>query len=138
MFYTYDAVVIKDGDGYSVSFPQFPDAFTFGETREEAALRAAEVLQLILAEHIEDGIELPQQERVAEVFSVGVSITSDDIDQSKCMTINQAAEALDLTPGRVSQLASNGKLQAVTFGKKRMVTIASVNERLNCSKLTSA
>ena len=83
----------------------------------------------LLAERIEDGGELPAQERVAEVLAVNVEVTGDAIDQSKCLTIEQAAEELGIIAGRVSQLASAGKLQAVTFGKKRMVTIASVNNR---------
>ena len=125
----YDAVIERDEDGYSVSFPQFPEAVTFGATREEASRRAAEVLVLALAERIEEGGEIPSQERVAEVLSVGVEVTGDDIDKSKCLTIDQAAQELGVSAGRVSQLASSGKLTAVTFGKRRMVTIASVNER---------
>jgi excisionase family DNA binding protein len=129
MIYIYDAVIERDEDGYSVSFPQFPEAVTFGATREEASRRAAEVLVLALAERIEEGGEIPSQERVAEVLSVGVEVTGDDIDKSKCLTIDQAAQELGVSAGRVSQLASSGKLTAVTFGKRRMVTIASVNER---------
>lgn len=129
MNYTYDAVIEHDEDGYAVSFPQFPEAVTFGATREEAARRAAEVLVLTLAERIEDGRKLPVQERVAEVLAINVEVTGDVIDRSKCYTIEEAAEELGVTAGRVSQLASAGKLQTVTFGKRRMVTIASVNER---------
>jgi excisionase family DNA binding protein len=129
MRYIYDAVIERDEDGYAVSFPQFPEAVTFGATREEASRRAAEVLVLTLAERIEEGGEIPSQERVAEVLSVGVEVTGDDIDKSKCLTIDQAAQELGVSAGRVSQLASSGKLTAVTFGKRRMVTIASVNER---------
>ena len=36
MNFTYDAIIEHDECGYSVSFPQLPEAFTFGETREEA------------------------------------------------------------------------------------------------------
>ncbi len=129
MRYTYDAVIVRDGDGYSVSFPQLPDAFTHGATREEASVRASEALTLILAERIEDGGAIPPQVRVAEVLAVSVDVSGEDIERSKCLTIEQAAEELGVTAGRVSQLASSGKLQTVTFGKKRMVTIASVNAR---------
>ena len=75
MDYTFEAVVVKDGEGYSVSFPQIEDAFTFGTTREEAIRRAAEVLKLILSERIEEGTEIPPMERMAEVVSVNVEIT---------------------------------------------------------------
>lgn len=129
MNFTYDAIIEHDECGYSVSFPQLPEAFTFGETREEACKNAAEVLRLILAERIEDGTDLPKQNRVAEVVCVNVSVNSEDIEKSKCYTVDQAAKCLGVSAGRVSQLANDGKLQAITFGKKRMITIASVNKR---------
>lgn len=129
MNYTYDAIIEKDGGGYSVAFPQLPEAVTFGKTRQEACKNAAEILTLILAERIEEGGEIPPQKRVAEVVSVNVDVSGKDIQQSKCYTVEQAAEELGISAGRVSQLANAGKLQAVKFGKKRMVTIASVNER---------
>ena len=129
MNYIYDAIIERDKDGYSVTFPQFPEAITFGATRAEAARRASEALTLILAERIEDGDTLPEQEHVVEVLSVSVEITGKDIEKSKCFTIEQAAVELGVTASRVSQLASAGKLQVVRFGNKRMVTIASVNAR---------
>lgn len=130
MNYTYDAIIEEDEDGFSVSFPQLPEAITFGSTREEATRRAGEVLTLILAERIEDGTPLPEQKRVAEVVSVNVEVSGEVIRKTKCCTVEEAAEKLGISASRVSQLASSGKLQAVQFGKKRMITIASVNERI--------
>lgn len=129
--YAYDAIMEHDEDGYSVTFPQFPEAVTFASTREEAIRRAHEVLVMTLSERIEEGGEIPPQERVAEVLSVAVDIDGQTIDMSKCLTMEQAAEELGVSPGRVSQLASVGKLQPVMFGRRKMVTIASVNERKN-------
>lgn len=129
MRYTYDAVIEHDEDGWAVSFPQLPEAVTFGSTRDEAIARAAEVLELTLAERLEEGDEIPAPEHVAEVVSVSVDVSGDDIRASRCMTMNEAAEELGVTPGRVSQLAKVGKLTAVTIGGRHMVTIASVEER---------
>lgn len=129
MRYTYDAVIERDQQGYAVHFPQFPDAFTFGATREEAIQRAAEVLTLSLVDRLEDGGDIPPQQRTAEVVSVSVDVTGSDVDRSKCLTMEQAAEELGVSPSRVSQLATSGKLTAVRIDGRRMVTIASVNAR---------
>ena len=48
MNYTYNAIIEKDEGGYAVTFPQFPEAVTFGKTRQEACKNAAEVLTLVL------------------------------------------------------------------------------------------
>lgn len=45
------------------------------------------------------------------------------------MTISQAAQTLGITRGRASQLAKSGLLDSVEVDGRRMVTIASVNER---------
>lgn len=128
MHYAYDAVIEHDKDGYSVMFPQFPGVVTFGATREEAAKRAAEVLSLELIDRIEDEEKLPAQEHVAEVVSVNVDISGEDIERSKCLTFAQAADELGVTQGNISQLASSGQLQIVTIDDHRLVTIASVEE----------
>ena len=133
MNYTYDAIIEKDKGGYAVTFPQFPEAVTFGKTRQEACKNAAEVLTLVLAERIEEGGEIPPQKHVAEVVFVNVNVSADDIQMSKCYTLEQAAEELGVSASMVSKLIDAGKLQSVAFGKKHMVTIASVNERkLSC------
>lgn len=129
MDYVYEAILEWDDDGYTVSFPQIPEAVTFGSTREEAVKRAHEVLTLSLAERLEEGEAIPEQEHTAEIVSIAVNVDGETIDASKCLTMEQAAEELGVTPGRISQLASSGKLQPVIFGKRKMVTIASVNER---------
>ena len=127
MEFTYDAVLEHDDNGYFVSFPQFPGETTFATTREGAIGRASELLELLLCEIVDEGLRAPSQEAAIEV--VPVDITGDVVSRSRCMTVDEAAEVLGITAGRVSQLASQGKLQPVVFGSKRMVTIASVNER---------
>lgn len=129
MRYTYDAIIEHDKDGWAVSFPQFPEAVTYGATRAEAISRAADALTLSLVERLEEGGDMPAQEPAAEVVAVSVNVTGDDIRASKCMTMDEAARELGVTQGRVSQLAKSGALVAVTIGGRRMVTIASVEAR---------
>lgn len=129
MVYTYDAIITKEEDGYFVQFPQLPDAFTQGATREEATQRASEVLTLILSGMLDEGEEPPEQGRTAEVVSVCVDVTQQVIDATKCMTNAEAAQELGITSGRVSQLVKAGLLERAIIDGKPMVTIASVNRR---------
>ncbi len=130
MVYAYDAIITKEEDGgYFVQFPQLPDAFTQGATREEATERASEVLTMILAGILDDGGEPPRQERVAEVVSVCVDVTDSVVNATKCMTNAEAAQELGITSGRVSQLVKAGLLERAIVDGKPMVTIASVNRR---------
>ena len=132
--FMYEAEFEKENTGYSVVFPQLPDAFTQGETLEESVDRAAEVLQLILAEYLDEGRKLPKPEYKGysqNVFRVAVSVevTPEFIECSKCVTAVEAANELGVTKGRVTQMLDTGILQAVPFGNERLVTIASINAR---------
>lgn len=125
MRYTYEAVVVRDGDGWSVSFPQIPEAISQGDTMDDAVRNAADALVLALAGRIESG-DVPRREHSAECVSISVDIDQDDIDETRYMTQEQACEYLGIGKSRVSQLAKSGKLEARRFGRRNMVSIASV------------
>lgn len=56
----YPALFFKEADGrYSVSFPDLPEALTFGENFEHAIEMAKECLGLCLVGRKEDNIEIP-------------------------------------------------------------------------------
>lgn len=48
----------EDG-GYNVSFPDFPGCVTFGQTFEEAKLKAKEILELWIEELLEQKQSIP-------------------------------------------------------------------------------
>jgi len=132
--YIYEVELEKNEfGGYSASFPELPDAFTYGEDLEETVDRAAEVLQLIIAEYLDEGKPLPNpvfrgsQEKLCLAISVDVS--PELIERVKCMTVTEAAKALGVTKGRVAHMLDAGILLALPFGNERLVTIASVNMR---------
>ena len=49
-----------DNDTIRVSFPDFPEAHTFGDTREEAVARAQDALATVLDAYIKDRREIPR------------------------------------------------------------------------------
>ena len=56
----YPYTVEKDEDGkYTVQFADFPQGFTKGDTPEEAAKNAQEVLGLLVEVYADEGTELP-------------------------------------------------------------------------------
>ncbi len=49
----------QEGGGFLVEFVDLPDAFTEGQTMEEALFNAAEVLTLTLDGRIDEGLDIP-------------------------------------------------------------------------------
>ena len=55
----YPIKIAKDGDGYTVRFPDFPEAHTFGEDRDEAKVRAVDALATVIDAYMEDRRPIP-------------------------------------------------------------------------------
>jgi len=59
--FEYPAELKKDTNGtYQVSFPDIPEAHTFGDSRDEALEHAIEALEVALSFYIDEGKELPK------------------------------------------------------------------------------
>lgn len=127
---TYEAIITKDDDGWTGRFPQF-DSVTQGNTREEVVSNLADLLTLLVAEHTEEDRPLPKPAHVAECVTVSIDVDQSDIDETHYMTQEQAQEYLGLGKSRVSQLAKSGQLEARRFGRRNMVSIASVEAFAN-------
>lgn len=132
--FVYEATLEKEEDGkYYVCFPEF-DESTTGEDIPDAVNMAGELLELTIADYLDDGRRLPEPRfRGNEdgLLRIGISVVVDDElrKRVKCITQTEAAQELGVSLGRVSNMLSGGILQAVPFGNARLVTIASVNER---------
>ncbi len=57
---TYGARIEPDGDGYLVTFRDIENAFTYGDTLDEAIFNAQEVLDLMLLDGLEKDEEIPE------------------------------------------------------------------------------
>ncbi len=59
--FEYPVELKKDTNGtYQVSFPDVPEAHTFGDSRDEALEHAIEALEVALSFYIDEGKELPK------------------------------------------------------------------------------
>ncbi len=64
----YPVLLQPDTNGtVLVSFPDFPEAHTFGDDEHEALARAADLLQDVLADYIESRRDVPEPSRVKAV-----------------------------------------------------------------------
>lgn len=135
--YTYEADFRYDAlnQTWRVEFSDFDGAFADGDTLKEAVNNAGEALKRSIASCLDSGKPLPQP-----TFSnplrhiVCVDVDDEFIARNRCMTVGKAAEELGVTPSRVSQLLSEGRLEAYMYGGTRLVTKASVKAR-KASKL---
>lgn len=66
---TYGAKIERDGEGFLVTFRDIENAFTYGETFDEAIFNAQEVLDLMLLDSLEkdEMINLPSALKNGEV-----------------------------------------------------------------------
>lgn len=113
-------------------FPPF-DGGTFGEDMTDAVESAADWLGCMVEDHLMNGTELPEMEfghtpeRGGVVIAVAVERTLESIPS---VTASEAARMLGVSTARVAQLVKSGLLDSWKVGGTRMVSLASVNARL--------
>lgn len=79
--YTYPVMLSRDdNDTFLVSFPDFPEAHTFGETKEEALERAIDALATIIDAYIKDRQPIP---RPSKITRAAVTVTLPALTTSK-------------------------------------------------------
>jgi antitoxin HicB len=59
----YPVKLTTEGEYILVDFPDFPEAHTFGDTREEALRRASDALLTVIEAYMKDRQRLPQPSR---------------------------------------------------------------------------
>ena len=59
----YPITIRKDCDNFVVSFPDFPEAHTFGEEKDEAKARAVDALMTVIDAYISDKRPIPAPSR---------------------------------------------------------------------------
>lgn len=132
MCYIYGATVERTEYGtYWLRFPDFPGAYEEAESYRDVIVGAAEVLKLFIAEWLDRKGYLPEATiNEGTQVVVCVEMAEDYIEETKLLTVKEAAEYLEVSPSRVSQLLGNGQLEAREFHGRRMVTLDSVNDRI--------
>jgi antitoxin HicB len=128
----------QKGGGFVVQFVDFEEAFTEGDSEEEAAFNAAEVLSLVIEQRMEDGSEIPlpsarKGRRVAcPQASVQVALLMRKAREEQGKTLADMARALHTSwpsAQRLEQPGSNPTLKqleraAAALGKRLVVGLS--------------
>jgi predicted RNase H-like HicB family nuclease len=135
--FVYEAVIEPgEKNGYFIWFPDLPDAFTQAPNTKIAALNAAEVLELALADYIEDDFEPPIPTFGYECGDgvtralVSVKVTVDDVLRMGTVSSTEAARMLKVSKGRIAQMVASGQLDSFGEGTARLISLRSINARL--------
>ena len=129
MDYVYEGRLDWVEDCWIASVPAFPGCFGSGESIEAAVKSGAEALRLFIADVVDNNEALPGP-KISQTPQVVFCVEVDDkfMLESKCLTAEQAAENLEITPARVSKLVEANELDTVMIDGKELITIASVND----------
>ncbi|MBT3279422.1 MAG: type II toxin-antitoxin system HicB family antitoxin [Phycisphaerales bacterium] len=136
---TYDAKIEKDDGYYLVSFPEFPNVNTYGETRSEALANAAEALNGSIEADFERGFDLPEPVRhrgkafheIALAPHIAIAVSLRKLRKGRSQA--EIARALNVSPQAYQKLENPRrcnptiktleKISAV-FGKELKVELA--------------
>lgn len=124
--------------GFTVTFPDIPEAITEGDTREEALFNAAEVLTLCLEQRIDDGEVFPVPSEVAggvmvePAAAVQAAVLIRQAREAQGKTLADMARALQTSwpaAQRLERANANPTLRqleraAAALGKRLVVELA--------------
>ena len=132
----YAAVLAPQPEGgFTVTFPDVPEAITEGDDRDAALFNAAEVLTLCLEQRMEDGEAVPAATRVKggewiePAASVQAALLMKQAREAQGKSVADLARALDTSwpaAQRLEQPGSNPTLRqleraAAALGKRLVV-----------------
>ena len=135
----YAAVFVRQrGGGFTVKFPDLPEAITEGEDRESAMFNAQEVLTLCLEQRMEDGEQIPHARKVRNgvwiepAASIQAALLMRNAREAQGKSLSDMARALHTSwpaAQRLEQPRGNPTLRqleraAGALGKRLVVTLA--------------
>lgn len=113
----YQAKIFKDGDTYSVVFPDLPGCFSMGETLEEAKTMAKDSLTLYLEEARSPKWEMPKAKKrkskgyywITPDVSVALPLMLRQARKDAGYTQAKLAKELGITTQQLQKLETPGK-----------------------------
>lgn len=135
MKYIYEAIVIPEGSGYEARFPDL-GIVTQGNDMQDVAFMAQDLLENYIVISLQKGVELPEpsfeHECNGDEYRMAIVVEcSKDTPQVETMTVNEAADVLDVTPTRIRAMIRDGILKSKKVGLIHMVDAQSVMDRFN-------
>jgi len=135
MKYVYEAIIEPSGKWLEATFPDF-GIITQGEGMQDAAFMAQDLLENRIVMALKKGEELPTptfgNECSDKGYRMGIVVECDeDTPEDETMSVNEAADLLDVTPARIRAMIRDGILSSRKVGMVHMVDAQSVMRRFN-------
>ena len=129
----YQAKIYKDGDSYSVVFPDLPGCLSSGDTKKEAQQYAREALSLFLEEARDVKWEVPkpksrrgrQYEWVTPFPEVAIPLMIRTARLKNNLSQTQLAKRIGISVQQLQKLETPGK------SNPTVKTLAAIGEALN-------
>ncbi|TAL83315.1 MAG: type II toxin-antitoxin system HicB family antitoxin [Candidimonas sp.] len=109
----YPFNLVPDGNSYSVTFPDIPEAITFGDTAKEASERAHDCLLTALEFYFEDVREVPAPSKVkkgqhAVELPASIAVKVQLLNEMVRQRIKQVelAKRMHLSPTQVNRIVN--------------------------------
>lgn len=135
MKYVYEAIIEPSGERLEARFPDL-GIVTQGEDMQDVAFMAQDLLENHIVMALQKGRELPAptfgNECGENGYRMGIVVDCDaDTPQDETMSVNEAADILDVTPTRIRAMINSGILKSQKVGMVHMVDAQSVMDRFN-------
>lgn len=129
----YKAQIKRDGDGFSVSFPDLPGCFSYGTSLEEAKINAIEALDLYLEEANDPKWPLPKAKNhkgenlywIIPSAEIAIPLMIREARKAKRISQKKAAELLDM------KLQTYQKLEYLRKSNPTAMTLLKIAEAFN-------
>ena len=135
--YLYEAIFTPNKiGGYDALIPDF-DLLTQGDTLENAAYMAQDLLTTYVSARLAKGDDLPRSGSFThpvpdESTAIGILVLAEPtFTPEEFMTTQDAADVLDVTRPRVYAMINDGTLRTRKVGNKRLVLAQDVMDRFN-------
>lgn len=135
MKFVYESIVSREGCFLEARFPDL-DIITQGDDETDVAYMAQDLLETWLVMALQGRRELPKatfgHKTGPDEYRMVVAVECGaDTPQVETMTVNDAADILGVTPGRVRAMIRDGVLRAHKVGGVHAVETQSVMDRFN-------
>lgn len=135
MKFIYEAIIEPCGEYFEARFPDL-GLITQGDDLKDAVFMAQDLLENHIVLALAGEKELPSptfgNTCVGNGYRAEIVVSCDkDTPQDETMSVNEAADILDVTPARIRAMIRDGILTSKVVGRVHMVDAQSVIDRFN-------
>ena len=134
--YLYEAVIYPVNGKMEASIPEL-GVITFGDDLADAAFMAQDAMELVISSRLEKGEDVPKVGTFGNDCPeggtlMGVAVYAEaGSAMMDNMTVQEAADILDVSRSRVYTMVKDGLLSSVKVGNQRLVSSKDVMDRFN-------